>query len=66
MLVKKKNGGMWFCTDYYCLHRVTKQGFYPLSHNDDHAWVAGSNWFSSLDLHSWHYREKEKTVSDVL
>ncbi|KAJ8414470.1 hypothetical protein AAFF_G00053400 [Aldrovandia affinis] len=53
VMVKKKNTSkMRFCVDYRPLNKVTKKDSYPMPHVDEALdTVAGSSWFSSLDLH---------------
>ena len=51
LLVKKKDDTRRFCVDYRHLNDVTRKDSYSLPHIDDALdKVAGSQWFSSLDL----------------
>ena len=51
VLVKKKNGKLYFCIDYRKLNRVTKKDAYSLPQIDEILDIlAGSKWFSILDL----------------
>ena len=63
VLVHEKDGKIRFCVDYRKLNKVTK---YPLPRIDDTLQaLAGSKWFSSLDLWSGYWQvklDKEKTA----
>lgn len=48
VLVPKKDGGWCFCLDFRCLNEVTVKDSYLLDESLN--WIAGSRWFSSLDL----------------
>ena len=54
VLVTKKGGGARFCVDYRVLNSLTKKDAYrlaPVSECLDS--LAGSKWFSTMDLNSW-------------
>ncbi|KAJ8872601.1 hypothetical protein PR048_026207 [Dryococelus australis] len=68
VLVKKKDSSIRFCVDYRQLNNVTKKDSYPLSMVDDTmSSLAGSQWFSTLDMKSGYWQcevareDKEKT-----
>ena len=69
VLVKKKNGALRFCADYRRLNSVTRKDAYPLPRVDDALdTLAGSRWFTTLDLLSgyWqvelHPEDKQKSA----
>ncbi|CAI5640726.1 unnamed protein product [Oreochromis niloticus] len=57
VMVRKKTGGWRPCVDYRRLNAVTRKDSYPLPRIDDALdYIAGSSWFSSLDLRSGYWQ----------
>ncbi|KAL0188675.1 hypothetical protein M9458_015774, partial [Cirrhinus mrigala] len=57
VMVPKKGGEWRFCVDYRRLNAVTRKDSYPLPRVDECLdLVAGSSWFSSLDLRSGYWQ----------
>jgi len=69
VLVRKKNGKLRFCVDYRKLNSITKKDAYPLPRIQEMLnTLAGSQWFSTLDLASGYWQvlmdkqDREKTA----
>ena len=69
VLVQKKYGTTRFCVDYQKVNAVTRKDAYPLPRVDDTLdTLAGSKWFSTLDLISGYWQvemspeHREKTA----
>ena len=69
VLVKKKDGTTRFCVDYRKVNEVTRKDAYPIPRVDDTLdTLAGSAWFTTLDLKSGYWQvevaaeHREKTA----
>ena len=57
VLVTKKDGSTRFCIDYRKVNEVTRKEAYPIPRVDDTLdTLAGSTWFSMLDLKSGYWQ----------
>ncbi|RXN05567.1 Retrovirus-related Pol poly from transposon [Labeo rohita] len=64
VMVRKKTGGWRPCVDFRRLNAVTRKDSYPLPRIDDALdYVAGSCWFSSLDLRSGYWQLELASVA---
>ena len=63
VLVWKKDGGLWFCIDFWRLNARTKKDSYPLPWmQETMASLVGAQFFSTMDLKSgfWQVKMSEK------
>ena len=66
LLVKKKDGTMRLCVDYYQLNKVMIKNKYPLSRIDDLMdQLVGACVFSKIDLRSGYHQIRMKS-EDIL
>ena len=64
VLVRKKNGGFFFCIDFCCLNASTKKGSYPLPRIQEALeCLVGAGHFSCLDLKSCFWQIKMEEAS---
>ena len=57
VMVPKKDGSFCFCIDYRKVNSITQKDAYPLPNADDALdTLAGSRWFSKLDLLSGYWQ----------
>ena len=64
VLIRKKDGTLWFCIDFRRLNARTKKDLFPLPHmQETMESMIGARFFSSMDLKSgfWHLRMSEKS-----
>ena len=64
VLVWKKDGGLWFCIDFWQLNARTKKDSYPLSRmQETMESLVGARFFSMMDLKSgfWQVKMSEKS-----
>lgn len=70
-VVRKKNGDIRLCVDYRKLNTQTVKDAYPLPNLEESlSALAGSKWFSVLDLKSGYYQiemeEADKSSTECL
>ena len=59
VLVRKKDGLLWFCIDFCCLNARTKKDAYPLLHmQETMESMVGARHFSCMDLKSGFWQVK--------
>ena len=64
VLVRKKDGTLWFCIDFWRLNSTTKKDSFPLPRmQETMESMVGARFFSSMDLKSgfWQVRMSEKS-----
>ena len=58
VLIRKRDGNVWWCVDYRALNNVTVKVIFPLPLVDDCLdTLAGNAWFSKLDANSAYLRK---------
>ena len=66
VLVQKKDGGLWFCINFWRLNARTKKDSYPLPRmQETMESMVGARFFSTMDLQSgfWQVKMSEKSDS---
>ena len=64
VLVRKKDGGLWFCINFSCLNAHTKLGLLPPAENSGGIGESGRCWnFSCLDLKLGFWQIKMEEAS---
>ena len=59
VLVRKKDGSLWFCIDFHCLNARTKKDAYPLPRmQETMESMVGARHFSCMDLKSGFWQVK--------
>ena len=59
VLVRKKDGGLWFCIDFHRLNSRTKKDAYPLPRmQETMESMVGTQFFSTMDLKSGFWKVK--------
>lgn len=59
VLVRKKDGGLRFCVDYWKLNQVPRKDSYPLPRiNETLEALGGTEWFSTLNLKSGYWQNE--------
>ena len=66
VLVRRKDGTLRFCVDYRKLNGLTRKDAYPLPRIDDALdTLAGSKWFTTLDLISEYWQVEVSNQDQV-
>ena len=57
VLVRKRDGSVWWCVDYRALNKITKKDVFPLPLIEDCMdALEGNCWFSKLDSNSAYWQ----------